>query len=557
MSFTDYLFMPLLLLTLIPYFLVPARFRWIFLLVVSVLFFASYGIELLPFAAGAVIIAWGGGMLIRRRYEAAERAMEAEPISDKKERAARQAAVKRGCKYILWASAALILGVLIYTKTQRQLAGLPGLSAVVWFFSKVYQHLARAFLAIPGLSWFVAFTAAAETYHGDSFFVPLGISYYTMSLAGYLADVYWKKEQAERNPFRLALFALYFPKILEGPISKHRLLAGQLENLPGFDYTRFCHGLQRMLWGYLKKLCIADRLNLFVSPVFAGYESYHGSVLLLAALFGAFQLYCDFSGCMDIALGLSEILGIRLEENFDRPFASESAAEFWRRWHITLGVWFKDYIYMPLVISPRLLKLAGRCKARFGKQAGKQVMTIVPLAAVWLLTGLWHGTGWNYILWGLYWGALIICSTVFAPQLKRLAVRCHMDQEKPWCRFVRRVRTFLLFVGGRLITLPGSLAALRGVLRRIFFRFGPWCLVDQSIYNCGLSRANFWLGVFLILFLLWAERKQGAGIVWRERIDALPLPVRWGIYLGGIFFVLIFGIYGAGYDASAFVYMNY
>lgn len=556
MSFTDYLFLPLFLILLVPYFLAPKKMRWGILLAVSLLFYCTYGAELLPFALFAVLTAWAGGMGIQRRYDALAEELKSMPEASRSEKAARQAGARSDCRKIIWLCAALVLGVLVYTKTQRLLTEVPVLSGLTVFFSGLYRGLTAGLAKLPLLGLLVT-ESAAEAAEGVSFFVPLGISYYSMSLVGYLADVYWKKERAEKNPLRLALFALYFPKILEGPISKHRLLAAQLADTPDFDYLRLCHGLQRMLWGYLKKLCIADRLNLMVVPVFADYESYHGSVLLLAAIFGVFQLYCDFSGCMDMALGASEVLGIHMEENFDHPFASESAAEFWRRWHITLGVWFKDYIYMPLVISPRLLKLVGRVQKSAGKRAGRSVMTVLPLAAVWLLTGLWHGTGWNYILWGVYWGVLIILSNVFAPELKAFSARLHMDTDTPGIHGFRRARTFLLFTMGRIIVLPGSPEALGGVVHRLLFSFGVWSLGDGTLYACGLNQTNFWLAAGLILFLLYAERKQEQGVAWRQAIDRRHTAVRWAIYLGGIFFVLIFGIYGAGYDAGSFVYMNY
>ena len=232
-----------------------------------------------------------------------------------------------------------------------------------------------------------------------TFIFPIGISYYTFSLIGYLADVYWGKDKAERNYFKLLLFVMYFPKILQGPIARHRTLGPQLVRGNAFNAREFGYGLQLAVWGYFKKLVIADRIALFTSTVWAGYESFGGAILLINAILSAFQLYADFSGCMDIARGLSQMLGIELERNFDRPFSSKSAAEFWRRWHMTLGSWFKDYVFMPMVISPKLIKVSGAVNKKFGKRAGKAVMLIIPPLVVWLLTGIWHGTGINYVLW--------------------------------------------------------------------------------------------------------------------------------------------------------------
>lgn len=245
---------------------------------------------------------------------------------------------------------------------------------------------------------------------------PVGISYYTFSLISYLVDIYWGNDRAEKNFFKLLLFVMFFPKIMQGPIARHKGLAEQLTARHYFVYRDFCFGLQLMIWGFFKKLVIAERAGVIVTQVFGNYENYGGGILFIAMVLEAVQLYCDFSGYMDIATGISQMLGIVLEQNFDHPFFSKSAAEFWRRWHITLGSWFKDYVYMPVsfIISPKMTRVKEWVKKHISKQASKSVMTIIPLAVVWVLTGLWHGTGLTHIVWGIYWGCLIIFSSLFS-----------------------------------------------------------------------------------------------------------------------------------------------
>lgn len=511
LSFTDYLFLPIFLLLAVVYYLIPKKGQWILLLIASILFYCSYGVRMLPVVCLAAICAYTGACIMQRRNDNMDAQIKAATDMAKEERKSLQARTKRGNKYILWAVLFCILGMLVYSKVQGFL--------------------------------------------GSSVFTPLGISYYSMSLTAYLADVYWKKERAERNPLRLLLYTLYFPKILEGPISRHRRLASQFEESHIFNYVEFCHGLQRMAWGYFKKLCIADRLSLFVTPVFADYHEYGGSVIVVAAIFSAFQLYCDFSGCMDIALGASHALGIDLEENFDHPFSSRTVPEFWRRWHITLGTWFKDYVYMPIVISPQLMRVMAFCSKRISKRFGKAVMSIVPLTIVWLLTGLWHGTGWNYIMWGMWWGILIMVSTVFEPEIRRLTTWLHIDVESNGYVMFQKVRTFLCFVVGRLITMTGR--DIIHVLHWVVVRFEPWHLVDQSMYEYGLDRQNLWLAIILIVVLMVVEHRQQNGSLSAATIDERPIAVRWLIYLGLIFITLIVGVYGVGYDASSFAYMKY
>ena len=238
--------------------------------------------------------------------------------------------------------------------------------------------------------------------------VPLGLSYYTLSLIGYLLDVYWRKQEHESNFALFLLCVCYFPQILQGPIPRYRLLRKEFLEDTSVTSQRLCRGTQLILWGYFKKLVIADRLNLFITGVLGSYQLYDGLAFWVTALFSTFQLYADFSGCMDIVQGISELFGITVEKNFDHPFTSRSVAEWWRRWHITLCQWMKDYVYFPLAVSPHLIKVSGKLKKRFGAKAGKNFVTIVTIGVVWLLTGLWHGASWTFVVWGLYHGILLL-----------------------------------------------------------------------------------------------------------------------------------------------------
>lgn len=556
MNFTDYIFFPVFAAVVVVYFVVPQSKRWIVLLAASIAFFLTWSPELFPFALLASVAAWFAAQKIEKRYEAINAYTKKHKKSDPKKRIELTQETKKKCRHILWMASAVILFMLIYSKIQYVMADIPVLSGIVSFVSDCYRMVSQLFAKVPILSYFAS-DINAEAGGVYSFLAPLGISYYTLSLIGYLVDVYWQKDRAERNFGKLLLYALYFPKILEGPIAKHKNIAQQLNEGGCFDYTRFCHGLQRMLWGYFKKLVIADRIGMLVAQVYGSYMEYYGAVLFVAAIAGAIQLYCDFSGCMDIALGISEVFGIELEENFKRPFFSESAAEFWRRWHITMGVWFKDYIYMPLAVSPKLIRAAGTIKKRAGGRAGKNFMIIVPLATVWFLTGLWHGTGLNYIVWGIYWGVLIMLSSVFEPELKKLTKFLRINTDSMGYRRFRCIRTFLLFCISRVITIPNDLHATAEIFRRILFHFSPWEFFDGTLYTIGLDRSDFLLALLTLLILYFVGKKQEQGISIRQKVDSASIVWRWLFYLAAIFAVLIFGIYGAGYDASAFVYMNY
>ena len=545
MIFTDYIFLLFLFGLILLYYICPLKFRWMLLLLANILFFCTWGIEMLPFVLVTVLITWLATNLMEKQYALAT--SETNGIT--------QPEARKKNKKVLIIAIVLILFALFYSKAQRMLAEIPVLCELVKAGSNMYQAISKGFLNIPYVSRLVEYVEPAE--QGISFFTPVGISYYTFSLVGYMADVYWRKEKAEKNICKLLNFTLYFPKLLQGPISKYRTIAEQLNQGSKFNYRQFCYGLQRMLWGYFKKLVIADRLNIVTAEVFGKPENYHGSVLLVAAVLSAVQIYCDFSGYMDIALGVSEVFGVKLEENFKRPFASRSAAEFWRRWHITLGVWFKDYVYMPITISPRLIQFSGKLRKKFGKRVGKAVMTIVPLSVVWLLTGLWHGTGWNYIVWGIYWGTIIMISPVFAEETKKLNGFLHIDTEKESFKRFQQIRTFFLFVIGRILTVPGDLKVSWQIFKKIPMEFGPWELLDGTLLSLGLDWPN-WVVAALAVWLLWkVSNMQERNIGVRDTIASQNIIIRWSIYYLAIFAVLIFGIYGAGYDASAFIYMNY
>lgn len=511
MSLISLSFFVLLSVTFLLYFLMPIRFRWMVLLIMSLAFYIYGGALKALFLLPAVLVPYIAGRRISSIYENGD----TDKLSQKKK-----------AKPYAVTAVIILVGMLVFFKIASK--SMSGLSAIL-----MGKRITIALL------------------------VPLGISYYTFSLIGYILDVYWRKSKAENNILHLMLYAIYFPHIIEGPIPKYgRLMPGLLEG-HRFDYKRVTFGLQRVLWGLFKKMVIADRAALMTTAVFSNHLAYAGIYYAVAIIASAVQLYADFSGCMDIVIGISECFGVELSENFKRPFFSTSAAEFWRRWHITLGAWFKDYIYMPLVINPGLLSFSKKIRDKWGVRAGKNVMTVVPLLVVWLLTGLWHGTGLGYIIWGLYWGIIIIFSTVCAPEIKKLNDRLHINVDSAGWKRWQKVRTFLIFCGGRLLTAPGSLR-ISGAMVKSFIRdFNPWIFFDGEIYNAGLDMPNMWCLIISLLLLFVVSFWQEKGVKIREKVSSYPIAIRWMLYIALIFAVVIFGIYGPGYSSSAFVYSQY
>ena len=392
---------------------------------------------------------------------------------------------------------------------------------------------------------------------GVDFLVPLGVSFYTFSLLGYVIDVYYGLAAHQKNILKLALYGLYFPNLISGPILKYREHAEQFFSPHDFDYQRVTQGLQRMAWGFFKKLVIAERLGVLVNTVYGDYEGYPGAYIWVATVCYAFQLYTDFSGCMDIVLGLSQSLGIALPENFQTPFFAKSVAEYWRRWHITLGVWMKDYVFYPLLRSRLFTNLNQSLKKKCGKKRGKQYATFAAMFILWLTVGIWHGGDWKFVIGsGLLHWFYIVMEELLTPPFARLNERLHLSAEGWVLNGIRILRTFFLVCIGdlffRAASVGDALAMLRGAVRV----WNPQVLWDGSLLQLGLDGIETVVTVVSLL-LLWAvslrQRKEPV----RESIAKRPLPLRWMLWYMLLFAVILLGYYGPGYSASEFIYQGF
>ena len=524
MTYLSIRFILFLIITMLLYYIFPRRIRWCVLLLASAVFYLHAGYGKFLMAAAASLLVWGASGAISHQYRKAEQEIAQRELCGK-EKAALLAKYKRKCRnLILIPTLCLMVGMLAYCKFWEML------DEALWQMFTLY------------ISW--------------EMIVPLGISYYTFSSVGYLLDVYWRKGKHINNYFRFSLCMMYFPQIVQGPIARYSRLEKELFKEHPFDFKQICFGMQLMLYGYAKKMILADRLALYTSQVFGNLQSYAGLVILIAVIASAFQIYMDFSGCVDIVRGASQIFGVTLDHNFKHPFFSTNTAEFWRRWHITLGTWFKDYVYMPVAASKWLISLITKIRNKFGKEPARIINTIIHLLIVWLLTGIWHGTGWNYVVWGLYYGLIIICSTVFAGQYHKLAEKLHIDETTKSYRRFQMVRTFFVFAGGRLITAPGTLSDTWTAVKQMSGSFNPWIFWDGTLYGMGLDYKDWCVVVIGLLLVRRISIMQEKGSV-REAIARRNIVLRWVIYYGAFFAILIFGMYGPGYNASDFIYGNF
>jgi len=395
--------------------------------------------------------------------------------------------------------------------------------------------------------------------------LPLGISYYTFIVIAYLVDVSRGVIECENNYLRYLTFVSFFPHITQGPISRYEELSPRLFEKHEIDVINIREGLYRILVGLSKKLIIAERLSVYVDRVYANASGYDGLTLFTASLLYAIQIYCDFSGYMDMVLGLSHMLGIDMAENFNLPYFSTSIAEFWRRWHITLGAWFKDYLYYPLLRSgaaKKITKSMKKSKIKYSKTFIRMVPTVIALIITWAATGIWHGASWHYGLWGLYHGVLIIIGTIFADSLRKINQKLHIREESGWFTAFRITRTFVFLDIGYIFFRSPDMDTIKTVFAKIA---GDFHISGSSIANALLpftednTAISYGAVVFVAVAVLFvSELIKYVKEMPTEREKSISKSATAPLYkyiFAGIMIVaiLLFGIFGQ----SSFIYMMY
>jgi D-alanyl-lipoteichoic acid acyltransferase DltB (MBOAT superfamily) len=386
--------------------------------------------------------------------------------------------------------------------------------------------------------------------------LPLGISFYTFQSGGYLIDVYRGRIKPDTNLAKYALFVSFFPQIIQGPISRYDQLAQQLYQGHAFDYTRVKFGLQLILFGIFKKLVIADRAAIIVNTVFDHYTQYQGFTVLFAAMLYCVQIYCDFSGGIDIARGVAEVLGIRLAPNFMQPFFATSVSDFWRRWHISLSSWMRDYIFYPLSISPSFARLGKAARKLVGNDLGKMVPGFLAMQITFFVVGAWHGAKWKYIVYGVYNGFFISSELLLEPYFRRLKKRFKLNSEAFSWRLFQIFGTFFIISIGRYFSRAASMTDAINMLQQTFSVFNPWVFLDGSIYKLGLNISDFNLLLVVIGLLLFIDLLHEKGFSIRLRLSEQNILFRWSIYMCAIFAVILFGIYGDQHQI-VFIYRGF
>ena len=386
---------------------------------------------------------------------------------------------------------------------------------------------------------------------------PQKISYFALILIAYLTDVYWGKNKAISNPGKAMLFTSFFPLMTSGPIIKYEQMEGQLwGSKHSFSYDRCVRGMERVLWGLFKKMVLSERMAVIVTRIYDYYEIYNGLYIFVAACMFAMQLYCDFSGLMDIVLGISEVLGITLPENFNTPFYSLSLSELWRRWPITLGGFLRDYVLYPIQKSSGFKNLRKWCREHMGKRYEKKfnLPLYLSLLISWFLIGLWHGGGWNYIFGvGLYMWAVIVLGEILSPVFEKIVTLLRINTECASYRLFQRVRTFLLFAFGNSFFRASSLHDGFAMWRLAFTKFNPWIFFDESFFDLGIDRREWGILVFgLILLFIVSLISQKEDV--RDVIKRQNFVARLAIFSFIFVMIIVYGYYGSQFNAADFIY---
>lgn len=390
-----------------------------------------------------------------------------------------------------------------------------------------------------------------------SYIMPIGISFFTLQAISYLFDVYRGLIKADDNIFRLALFMSFFPQIVEGPICRYGQTADQLWNVKQIEFENLKLGAQRILFGLMKKLVIADRLNPLIKEVFSNYSNYQGGIIAIAAVCYTIQLYMDFSGTMDAVMGIAQIFGVTMPENFQRPFFSKSISEFWQRWHITLGTWFKDYIFYPVTMSKPMKNLTSSARKKLGNHFGPLLAGSVALFCVWFCNGLWHGSAWNYIFFGMYHFALILAGNIISPAVTATNKKLHINADCFAYRTMQMVRTTILVIIGELFFraegLKDGLAMFGKMVTDFSFSTLDSNLMDKL--KIDVQDIIIVAVALVIIFVISVLNEKGINI--RLSLKKKNIVIRWGLLYALIMFIVIFGAYGKGYVPVDPIYANF
>lgn len=494
MVFNSAVFLIFFPIVILFYFLVPKKLRYIWLLGASLYFYMCWNVKYVILLLISILTTWLAGYLVHKIQNTLAR------------------------KWIVAICLLVNLGILFFFKYFD------------FFLDSLNKVLSK-----------VGIQAVESSF---SVLLPVGISFYTFQALGYIIDVYRGKIEAEKNPLRYALFVSFFPQLVAGPIERSENLLNQVRNVDKmkiWNYENVTNGLTLMVWGLFVKMVIADRVAILVNTVFDGVYLY-GTVALVAGALGfALQIYCDFMGYSTIAIGAAKVMGFTLMENFDTPYFATSISDFWRRWHISLSTWFRDYVYIPLG--------GNRCS---------KIRKYFNLMVTFGVSGLWHGANWTYVFWGFLHGVYQVVGDITKPFRQKLCKKTNAKTESFSFKLAQIVGTFALVDFAWIFFRADSLGIAVNYCKRMFTKWDPWSLFNGEIYNLGLDRFEFNVLVIAAVVLLLVDlirycKKQ----MITEFLQEQCIWFRWGVILALIFATIIYGMYGIQFESSQFIYFQF
>lgn len=528
MSFITIEFLLFLLCLIIIYFLVPRKWQWIVLLAGNFYFYISAGAKAVLFILFTSLCAWYTAILLEKINARYKRLRETACSTREDKQRNRQLCTAEK-KKLMALSLAVNFGIWIVLKYSAFL-----ISNLDLFLEKFKLPI----IPVP------------------EFLLPLGISFYTFIAMGYCIDIYRGKYQAEKNAGKFILFISFFPHIVQGPFSRFDSLSGSLFEEHTFSFDRMCQGGLRILWGMFKKLVVANKISIVVDSIYGDISTYNGMFIWVAIILFVIELYADFSGYMDIAIGASRILGIKLQENFRQPFFAKSMEEFWRRWHITLGAWFRDYVFYSISMSKKVQNFGRKCKNVVGASTGRLIPSYIALFFVWTATGLWHGADWTFLVWGLMNLLVIAVSMqlqgVYAKVRGYLRIRA---ESRLWQLF-QIVRTFMLFSFMEMFSEAESIGKAAAMCRSMF-TFEHWTYIKNPMLFFPaldvIDLAVIVIGVLLMLAVdIMKEKETGIFRI----LGKIPCVLRYAGYASVLYAIILFGEIGGGMSGG-FMYAQF
>ncbi|MBR5974505.1 MAG: MBOAT family protein [Clostridiales bacterium] len=541
MLFTSYEFIGFVILLVALYYVLPKKAKWPLLLLGSYVFYFFAGWKFLFYIAAVTIITYVAGLLISKNKKIADARFAELKALDKSGSGSPEECGKEARKRYKEEQ-----------KSKRRRIMTVGITIALLILAVVkYTNF-----TIYNINGILSAFHAPKRINFLTIALPMGISFYTFQAVSYVIDVYRDRHEAQKNFFKYALFVSFFPQLVQGPISRYGDLSKELFTPHTFHGRTVERGLQRVIWGYFKKLVIADRILPAVNTMIDTPENFKGAYVFMVMMFYALELYADFTGGIDITIGIAEMLGIPVKENFERPFFSKNIAEYWRRWHITMGTWFTDYIFYPLSVSGPMLKLGKWSRKHLGEKVGKRLPVYLASFIVWFTTGIWHGASWNFIVWGLGNFVVIMISQELEPLYSKFHKRVNTDGSTVYKSF-QIGRTILIMSALRLFDCYRDVPLTFKMFGTMFTTWNWKIVGNGALLHLGIGRADYIILALGTILMFTVSMIARSGSVRDKMEKKLPFAARWVVFTFLLLIIVVFGAYGLGYDASQFIYNQF